>query len=140
MVKANFDYAILKSQDSNQFYVTVRGTQLKLSQDTLIRDLINDGMITVGIIPHRTKNVLVDIEKLKHDNPGANITVVGHSLGGTISEYIGKLDKTIKVVSFNPGESIFTHLPYSKTLSNLLGDFIHVNSNIHSFNINGFRQ
>lgn len=137
IVQTDFDHAILYSEKLDTYYVSIRGTVLSQNNGTILRDLLNDAEITVGIIPHRTGEIFDSIRELRLGSPNSSITVIGHSLGGTIAEYIGKLDHTINIVAFNSGESFLTHIPGINKVSGLIDSIAVHHSNIVNINISG---
>ena len=139
IVKTNMDYAVILNKELNTFYVVARGSNMHPNQTTMMRDVINDLQISVGMIPHRTQQIFMSVKQLEHNFPQSKIIVIGHSLGGTIAEYIGKLDHSVKVVTFNAGETVFSHLPTSEDLNYLLqkSELIHYHSNITNVNAKG---
>ncbi len=105
--KENGYYAAV-IRDRNNIVIAIRGTegQLLKSKEN-IRDAINDAtMWPLKKKPAQTNNALetVNIVKdmIKNDSEyaGCKITVVGHSLGGSLAQIVAVI-KGIKAVTFN---------------------------------------
>ena len=70
---------IFKEKGKNRYTVGFRGTVPKKS------DLWNDLKITAGKVPHRTKELLPEVEDFLKKNPKAIVNFSGHSLGAAVA-------------------------------------------------------
>lgn len=101
--------AVYKNPKTNSIVVSFRGTQ---NAGDVLTDV---GLATVGVT--KTSRYGKDkqhIERLLQENPESKITVVGHSLGGTLSTSVVRdlvnmdpsLENRLYGVSLNPGSSL----------------------------------
>ena len=100
--RSNKDVSILINAKTKEVVAGIRGTDVKNKQD-----LIDDGRILLGLektIPRakQIEKVLYDVKK--DVGKGYDLTLTGHSLGGTIAKTISDKLKTPAVV-FNRGSS-----------------------------------
>lgn len=106
IVQQNNGYYAAVIRDGNEIVIAIRGTEGEpLKGKENLKDVINDG-IMLKIRPPQMKNALetVDIveDMIKNDPEyaGCKITVIGHSLGGSLAQIVSVLKK-VKAVTFN---------------------------------------
>lgn len=102
--KENGYYATVIKYE-NEIVIAIRGTEGKLFEKEFTNDIANDLTMLLKK-PSQTKNALetVDIvESMIKEEPeyfGCKITVVGHSLGGSLAQIVAVI-KGVKAVTFN---------------------------------------
>jgi len=101
VIKANNDMIATKNTKTGDVTVAVRGTDPSIKSDRA-----NDWQIFKGQTPERTKAATDFARQVQKENPGSNIHLTGHSLGGTIASGVSK-NTGIPATVFNPGTSPF---------------------------------
>lgn len=81
--------------DKNDVIIACRGTEL-----TSLKDLKNDIDMLRGQIPEQAINALYLLNKVEEKYGSADITITGHSLGGSVSQIVGAL-RDVDAVTFN---------------------------------------
>lgn len=79
----------------NDIVIVYRGTEIFSG-----RDLVNDVAMARGNIPAQATDALELHDKVKRENPNADITVTGHSLGGSLAQVVSGIRGT-ESVTFN---------------------------------------
>jgi hypothetical protein len=97
--------AVFYNPQTKKVITSFRGTQLHHGTKTAVEDLSTDAMIVLGLENFSTR---FKDTKTKHDQvlktygDGWEHEVVGHSLGGSLANYVGRANKT-ESHAFNPG-------------------------------------
>ena len=105
--KTGFSSYVL--QENNRIVIVYKGTDLRPDGD--IRNDIN--MALLKRIPEQTKDALEVYDRVKQAFPNVQIDVVGHSLGGSLAQYVAIMRNVNEAVTFNPvgiGKSIDDYL------------------------------
>jgi hypothetical protein len=119
--------------------IASRGTNLKNKKDTL-NDLRSDLLLSVGLqrFDPRIKREKENLKRVedKYCKEGCEINTVGHSLGGVVSNELGKSSNNVKgVYSFNKGSTLLTKNGSAKETAYLTkGDLL---SNLSAFTNRG---
>ena len=106
-------------QENNRIIIVYKGTDLKPDGDGK-----NDANMALRKqIPEQTKDALEVYDRVKQVFPNAQIDVVGHSLGGSLAQYVAIMRNVNEAVTFNPvgiGKSMDDYLSKygSKTSEN----------------------
>jgi hypothetical protein len=96
--------------DDNDVVISHAGTQLKDKRQRL-KDIGSDLAVTFGMERYdgRFKRAERHLKDVERKYQGRAITTTGHSLSGSIANYLGKKsDNVKKVVTYNPGGSLFS--------------------------------
>ena len=80
--------AFIDKKEKN-IVIAFRGTDLNKGINEAKKDLVNDNYLLLKIIPPQVNNAREFMNKVKKDFKGYNITLTGHSLGGSLSQIIG---------------------------------------------------
>lgn len=110
---SNENNAVFRNYKNKQVIVAVRGTDFKRGLDPLLSDLANDTLIAAGLskIGGRYQETRDLIEQLQRDVNYStyDISLTGHSLGGTTANHVG-IDLDLPSTVFNPGASPLEYL------------------------------
>ncbi len=88
-------FQALVLQKGNDIVICYRGTE-GLNK----KDLGNDLEMFRRMIPSQARNALDLYDEYRRDYPNYNITVIGHSLGGSLAQIVGTL-RDVTAVTFN---------------------------------------
>jgi hypothetical protein len=100
IIKSNQDMFATKNQRTNDIIMACRGS----SKHFWLRDfLINDLQIFFGLMPNRVFQSEKFAKEVISKNPESKIWFTGHSLGGTVAEYLGLFHPSAKCETFNRG-------------------------------------
>jgi len=118
-------------QERNRIVIVYKGTDLRPDGD--IRNDIN--MALLKRIPEQTKDALEVYDKVKQAFSNVQIDVVGHSLGGSLAQYVAIMRGVNEAVCFNPvgiGKSISDYLSKygSKTSENKIINYNNPNDGL----------
>ena len=118
-------------QEGKHIIIVYKGTDLRPDGD--IRNDIN--MALLKRIPEQTKDALEVYDKVKQAFPNVQIDVVGHSLGGSLAQYVAIMRGVNEAVCFNPvgiGKSISDYLSKygSKTSENKIINYNNPNDGL----------
>jgi Lipase (class 3) len=111
VIKSNYDMYAMRNEKTNQIIIAYRGT----AGEHGLRDFINDVALAL-CAPHRNLQAKAFANDIISKYPNSNILITGHSLGGTLAEFVTKdLNikygyEKIKCSSFNAGSSGITGL------------------------------
>ncbi len=83
-------------QNGNNIILSFAGTEPPSTGD-----LVSDLQMGIGFLPDQLKDAKTIYDRLKGSNQNANITVTGHSLGGSLAQMVGAISGE-KVVTFDP--------------------------------------
>jgi hypothetical protein len=110
---SNIQSRVYFNHDENKLLVTFRGTK------NILNDVPTDLAIATGTLPltERYMSSKIIYDKAKNKYMGAQTTVLGDSLGGSLASAIGQKDD--KIVTFNKGAGILE--PITKSKSNEKG-------------------
>ena len=102
-------------QERNRIVVVYKGTDDKdKSKKDAVKDYRNDANMALRKqIPEQTKDALEVYDRVKQAFPNVQIDVVGHSLGGSLAQYVAIMRNVNEAVTFNPvgiGKSIDDYL------------------------------
>ena len=104
-------------QENNQIIIVYKGTDLNS-----VKDVMTDvNMAFKKRIPAQAGDALEVYDRVKQTFSNIPITVVGHSLGGSLAQYVAIMRNVYEAVTFNPvgvGKSMDNYL--SKYGSKLL--------------------
>lgn len=107
---SNIQSRVYFNQDENKLLITYRGTK------NWLNDIPTDFGILTGTLKdtdrYKSSKKVYDNAKAKYN--GSELTVVGHSLGGSLASAVG--EKGDKIVTYNKGAGIFE--PFGKSKSN----------------------
>ena len=121
-------------QENNHIVIVYKGTDKKLDGDYK-----NDfNMALRKRIPEQTKDALDVYDKVKQAFPNAQIDVVGHSLGGSLAQYVAIMRNVNEAVCFNPvgiGKSMEDYLSKygSKTPENKVINYNNPNDGLTKY-------
>ena len=102
-------------QENNRIVIVYKGSDdfRKNISDTN-KDWKNDiNMALKKQIPAQTRDALELYDRIKHDFQNIPIAIIGHSLGGSLAQYVAILRKVDEVITFNPvgiGKSMSEYL------------------------------
>ena len=85
-------------QENNRIVIIYKGTDLQPDGD--VKNDIN--MALRKRIPEQAKDALEVYDRVKRAFPNAQIDVVGHSLGGSLAQYVAIMRNVNEAVCFNP--------------------------------------
>ena len=118
-------------QENNRIVIVYKGTDLKPDGDGK-----NDANMALRKqIPEQTKDALEVYDRVKQVFPNAQIDVVGHSLGGSLAQYVAIMRNVNEAVTFNPvgiGKSMDDYLSKygSKTPESKVINYNNPNDNL----------
>ena len=100
------EHTTFKKRDSSEIVFAVRGTDISNAQGGRMKDLATDVLVTLGVeaISPRYRRADKMLAGLREAHPEANVSVTGHSLGGTIAQGLG-WSHDLESHAFNPGAS-----------------------------------
>ena len=96
-------------QENKHIVIVYKGTDLRPDGD--VKNDIN--MALMKRIPEQTRDALDVFDRVKKEYPNAQIDVVGHSLGGSLAQYVAIMRGVNEAVCFCPvgiGKSINDYL------------------------------
>ena len=91
-------------QENNRIVIVYKGSDdiIKNTNDAR-KDWKNDAnMALLKRIPEQTKDALEVYDRVKKTFPNVQIDVVGHSLGGSLAQYVAIMRNVNEAVCFNP--------------------------------------
>ena len=100
-------------QENNRIVIVYKGTDTFKKLDEAKKDYNNDINMAMKRIPEQTKDALEVYDRIKQAFPNAQIDVVGHSLGGSLAQYVAIMRNVNEAVCFNPvgiGKSMDNYL------------------------------
>ena len=91
-------------QENNRIVIVYKGTDTSLNDiSNTVKDGKNDAnMALLKRIPEQTKDALEVYDRVKKTFPNVQIDVVGHSLGGSLAQYVAIMRNVNEAVCFNP--------------------------------------
>ena len=127
-------------QENNRIVIVYKGSDdiIKNNKDAR-KDWKNDANMALRKqIPEQTKDALEVYDRVKQAFPNAQIDVVGHSLGGSLAQYVAIMRNVNEAVTFNPvgiGKSMDDYLSKygSKTPENKVINYNNPNDNLTKF-------
>ena len=127
-------------QENNRFVIVYKGSDdiIKNNKDAR-KDWKNDANMALRKqIPAQTKDALEVYDRVKQAFPNAQIDVVGHSLGGSLAQYVAIMRNVNEAVTFNAvgiGKSMNDYLSKygSKTPENKVINYNNPNDNLTKF-------
>ena len=127
-------------QENNRIVIVYKGTDISLSDISgTMKDGKNDANMALRKqIPEQTKDALEVYDRVKHVFPNAQIDVVGHSLGGSLAQYVAIMRNVNEAVTFNPvgiGKSMDGYLSKygSKTSENKVINYNNPDDNLTKY-------
>jgi len=124
--KQGYDYDAKLSNGNEQIYFNPKEKKLLMSIAGThnLSDIATDAWLTVGKLKDTTRfkegESVLQRAKQKYNIDSATIT--GHSLGGSVAQYIGS--KQDKVISFNKGSTIGAPIRSNETAYRTNGDVV----------------
>jgi len=101
------DIAIYRNSSVNRIMVSFRGTELG-DLGKSVSDIVNDLFIATSLERYslRFRRAYDFVKKLQDDNPNQKITLSSHSLGASISTYVGKRLPDVQVFAYGTGTGV----------------------------------
>lgn len=88
-------------QNGNEIVISYRGTEAtKIQRGEFIKDIMNDIQMGVNTIPIQYNAANEVYQQVKQSYPNFNITVTGHSLGGSLAQLVSA-ENGCQAITFN---------------------------------------
>ena len=98
---ANNGFQATVYKNGNDIAISYRGTEItKFENNEYKKDIQNDKQMFFGKLPEQYQNANEVYQQIRHAYPNANITVTGHSLGGSLAQLVSA-ENGCQAVTFN---------------------------------------